>query len=140
VADQPELRASDADRERVAEVLRESFAQGRLSAEEFHERTDAAYAAKTFAELAPLTADLPIASPAAVDPSWRPVVSPHDRLPQDARGQLQRIWGGWVTMTVVLTTIWLLSGANGGYWPAWPVGIFGAVCLARTINGSWGRR
>jgi len=39
-----------------------------------------------------------------------------------------------------LTAIWLLSGASGGYWPAWPVGIVGAVCLARTINGGWGRR
>ncbi|MET7284312.1 DUF1707 domain-containing protein [Streptomyces sp. NPDC005573] len=55
----PDLRASDADRERVAEVLRDAVAEGRLDMEEFEERLDAAYKARTYAELAPLTRDLP---------------------------------------------------------------------------------
>ncbi|UNO41837.1 DUF1707 domain-containing protein [Streptomyces sp. MST-110588] len=55
----PELRASDTDRERVAEILREALAEGRLAMEEFDERLDAAYKARTFGELRPLTADLP---------------------------------------------------------------------------------
>ena len=38
----------------------------------------------------------------------------------------------------MLTVIWLLSGANGGYWPIWPLGIWGAVLLAQTINGMAG--
>ncbi|MFI9270583.1 DUF1707 domain-containing protein [Kitasatospora sp. NPDC052896] len=54
-----ELRASDADRERIVELLRDAFAEGRLSTEEHAERIDAAYAAKTLGELAPLTRDLP---------------------------------------------------------------------------------
>jgi hypothetical protein len=54
-----ELRASDADRERVAEALREAYAEGRLTAEEHSERVDAVYAAKTLGELVPLTRDLP---------------------------------------------------------------------------------
>lgn len=54
-----ELRASDADRERVAEALREAYAEGRLTAEEHGERVDAVYAAKTLGELVPLTRDLP---------------------------------------------------------------------------------
>jgi hypothetical protein len=54
-----ELRASDADRERVAEALREAYAEGRLTAEEHSERVDAVYAAKTLGELVPLTSDLP---------------------------------------------------------------------------------
>jgi hypothetical protein len=53
------LRASDADRERVAEALQRAVSEGRLSPDEFEERVSRAYAAKTLGELAPLTADLP---------------------------------------------------------------------------------
>ncbi|MET8470503.1 DUF1707 domain-containing protein [Streptomyces sp. NPDC006422] len=59
---QPELRASDADRERVAERLRDALAEGRLDMEEFGERLDAVYQARTYGELAPLTKDLPVVS------------------------------------------------------------------------------
>ena len=53
------MRASDADRDRVADQLREALAEGRLTAEEHAERLDAVYAAKTYAELAPIVHDLP---------------------------------------------------------------------------------
>ncbi|KUO18419.1 DUF1707 SHOCT-like domain-containing protein [Streptomyces dysideae] len=56
----PELRASDADRERVAEILRDALAEGRLDMEEFGERLDATYQARTYGELAPITRDLPV--------------------------------------------------------------------------------
>jgi hypothetical protein len=59
VPERGHLRASDADRERVAEVLRQAAGDGRLSMEELDERLDAAYAAKTYAELEPVTRDLP---------------------------------------------------------------------------------
>jgi hypothetical protein len=62
---QPELRASDADRERVAERLREALAEGRLDMPEFEERLEATYAARTYGELTPLTRDLPVAGSAA---------------------------------------------------------------------------
>lgn len=54
-----DLRASDADRERVADILRDALAEGRLTMEEFGERLDATYAARTYGDLAPLTRDLP---------------------------------------------------------------------------------
>jgi len=54
----PQLRASDADRERVAEVLRRAAGEGQLTVQELDERLDLAYASRTRAELAPLTADL----------------------------------------------------------------------------------
>lgn len=53
------LRASDADRDRVADRLREALAEGRISAEEHDERIDRLFRAKTYGELVPLTADLP---------------------------------------------------------------------------------
>ncbi|MFF4588837.1 DUF1707 domain-containing protein [Streptomyces sp. NPDC001388] len=57
----PDLRASDADRERVAEVLRDALAEGRLDLEEFEERLEQTYRARTYGELAPVTRDLPAA-------------------------------------------------------------------------------
>jgi hypothetical protein len=58
----PVLRASDADRDRVIELLRAAVADGRLVPAEFDERVDTALAARTIDALAPLTADL-IAAP-----------------------------------------------------------------------------
>lgn len=55
----PALRASDADRERVAEALRRHHVDGRLDTDELQERLGRCYAARTAAELAPLLADLP---------------------------------------------------------------------------------
>ncbi|MBX9362038.1 DUF1707 domain-containing protein [Streptomyces sp. WAC04114] len=57
----PDLRASDADREQVAGILRDALAEGRLDMEEFEERLDATYKARTYGELAPITRDLPAA-------------------------------------------------------------------------------
>ncbi|GAA2104620.1 DUF1707 domain-containing protein [Kitasatospora saccharophila] len=54
-----ELKAADADRERVADLLRDAYAEGRLTADEHAERIEAAYGARTFGELEPLTRDLP---------------------------------------------------------------------------------
>jgi DUF1707 SHOCT-like domain len=64
--DQPQphrLRVSDADREAAAEVLRNAAGEGRITFEELDERLEAAYAAKTYGDLATVTADLPAASP-----------------------------------------------------------------------------
>ena len=57
--------ASDADRDAAASVLNEAFAEGRLTADEHGERVRAAYAGRTWQELARLTADLPGQAPAA---------------------------------------------------------------------------
>jgi hypothetical protein len=54
----PALRASDADRDRVTELLRAAVADGRLDSAEFDERLDAALTARTIDALVPLTADL----------------------------------------------------------------------------------
>lgn len=53
------LRASDADREQVAERLRQATAEGRLAAEELEERLEATFAARTYGELDDVVADLP---------------------------------------------------------------------------------
>ncbi|GAA4958455.1 hypothetical protein GCM10023224_50520 [Streptomonospora halophila] len=62
------LRASDADRDRVAELLATALSEGRLSHDEHSERMDTAYSARTLGELAPLTSDLPEGAVAADAP------------------------------------------------------------------------
>jgi hypothetical protein len=61
-----QLRASHADREQVIEALKDAFVQGRLTRDELAARAARALAARTFAELATLTADIP----AAAGPTW----------------------------------------------------------------------
>jgi hypothetical protein len=53
------MRCSTADRERATDVLKAAFAEGRLTREEFEQRTGQVYRSRTYAELAGLTADLP---------------------------------------------------------------------------------
>jgi hypothetical protein len=60
----PELRASDADREHTAELLRHAAGEGRLTMEELEERVIAAYDTRTRRELETLVADLVPADPA----------------------------------------------------------------------------
>jgi hypothetical protein len=64
-----DLRASDADRDRVADILREALAEGRLDAGEHAERIERAYAAKTVGQLQPLVRDLPVGRAAAPTPA-----------------------------------------------------------------------
>lgn len=71
--------AANADRERAIDVLKASFAEGRLTKAEYDDRTARVYAARTYGELGALTADLPIGPlggpvpyPVAGYPPWRP--------------------------------------------------------------------
>ena len=67
----PALRASDADRERVVELLRAAATDGRLDVDELDERVTTAYASRTVADLEALTGDL-----VATESRARPAVSP----------------------------------------------------------------
>ncbi len=59
------LRASHADREHVIDTLKAAFVQGRLTKDEFVARVGQTFASRTYAELAPLTADMPAGLAAA---------------------------------------------------------------------------
>ncbi|GAA2783307.1 DUF1707 SHOCT-like domain-containing protein [Streptomyces showdoensis] len=71
------LRASDADRDRIADILRDALAEGRIDAEEHSDRIDSVYRAKTVGELEPLVRDLPAARSAAA-PGPAPLYGPED--------------------------------------------------------------
>jgi hypothetical protein len=90
------LRASDADREQVAERLRHAAAEGRLLAEEFEERLGTALSARTYGELDAIVSDLPSAS-----------VGPSRRSPQPFR------LGHAVALAFALPLALMLIGALG---------------------------
>jgi hypothetical protein len=64
-ADPSALRISDAERHQVAEILREAAGEGRIDLDELDQRLEATYAARTYADLVPITFDLPAHRPAA---------------------------------------------------------------------------
>ena len=84
-----DLRASDADRDRVADILREALAEGRLDAAEHSERLDRLYTAKTHGQLEPLIRDLP-AGRSAAGPAPAPAARPY---PADFGGENPNLVG-----------------------------------------------
>ena len=146
---EPHLRAADADRAAVADVLGQHMSAGRLTLEEFDERLTRAYAAKTFGELDELTADLP-----AVHAERTPEPVPQDapeRRPATACGpawghesDMRSSWRAWLSTALIVITIWaatsLASWEIHYFWPVWVIGPWGAVLLAQTITGGRGDR
>jgi len=142
------IRASDADRDRAAAALREHLAAGRLTIEEFDDRLDQAYAAKTLGELDQVMADLPVTDPgrlpgasldrAAADPvlagrrSSRSVEAGPGRFSPAWRAA----WGSWLGISLLLLMIWVASGATGSLWFLWVALPLGAVMLGRWIAGA----
>jgi len=141
-------RASDADRDRTVAALREHLAAGRLTVEEFDERMNQAYAAKTLGELDSLMADLPETDPGQLPdaPAHRSAARPplaRRRPPgsiEARRGRFSPAWrttgGAWLAISLVLFVIWLASGASGGPWFLWVALALAAVLLARRMTGA----
>lgn len=102
VPERGHMRAADADRERVAEILREAAAEGRLTLDELDERLTAAYAAKTYAELEPVTRDLPTADDVPAVPG--PAKPAPSRAPLDSER-----YGGEPGLTAAVA---ILGGAT----------------------------
>jgi hypothetical protein len=71
-ADPSALRISDAERHQVAEILRDAAGEGRIDFDELDQRLEATYAARTYADLVPITLDLPAHRPAPPTPVTPP--------------------------------------------------------------------
>lgn len=127
------LRASDADREAVAQHLREALAEGRLDIDEYGQRLDQAFAARTLGDLEPLTADLPPPLPATRDDA-APAAPRAKRAKKDS---WVKEWREWLGVALILNVIWLITSIAAGepifYWPMFPLGIWGAVNLASLL-------
>ncbi len=125
-----QMRAGDADRERVVERLRTALEEGRLELHEYDERLQGAYGAKTYGDLDALLTDLPLAAAPLVPRGLAPVVTARNPTGE----WLVHVWQGLVPTAVVLTVIWAISGM-GDYWPVWVVGPWGLLLLWQTISG-----
>src|SRR6266542_6493687 len=106
------VRASDAEREQYATILRAAMTEGRLNLEEGEERLAKAYAATYRDDLGPLTADLPDGGRHAL------YDTPEAR--QEFRRGARRHISVVALIAGVLIALWLLSGAHF-FWPAIPL-------------------
>jgi Domain of unknown function (DUF1707) len=147
----PRIRASDDDRDKAATLLREHHAAGRLTPEEFNERLDQAFAAKTIGDLDELLSDLPAIDLYKLPDSGLPrrgipgssshlaavaaaggVAGQHGRLSP----AWQAAWGSWFTVSALLAVVWVLGGMSSSLWFLWIAGPWGIVLLGRWISGS----
>src|SRR6266536_2690736 len=103
------VRASDSEREQLAQVLRAAMTEGRLTLEEGEERLGKAYAATYRDELGPLSADLP-------GGGWQALADAPDVIAAGRR-HLRRHASLALVVAGVLIGLWLLSGAHF-FWPA----------------------
>ena len=156
---EPHLRASDADRAAVADVLGAHMSAGRLDVVEYDERLARAYAARTFGELAELTTDLP-ASPSARPsgatgaaaapgttqgpgvtraPGWQQVARHGVPACGSWAGGQRTAWGSWASTAAIVLTIWVATMLGSGEWlypwPIWVIGPWGAMLLAQSVTG-----
>jgi hypothetical protein len=128
----PGIRASDEDRSRTAAVLGEHYAAGRLTLEEFQERLDKVYAAKTLGELNRLMADLPGSDLGRLPERHAPGPA-QVRAGGSAALAWRAVWRFWLAISVVAFVIWLLGGASGGPWFLWVAVPLGLLMLRRWI-------
>jgi hypothetical protein len=150
------VRASDAEREEYATVVREAVGEGRLTLDEGDERLATIYAARFRDELRPIVADLPRAEEASArggrlphggwqrhgGPPWRD--GDHERGVRGRGDHAPWAWGDprrrfvrhvtfFVFIAVILTTVWAAIGSHF-FWPAIPLA-FLAIGLIR--HGMW---
>jgi hypothetical protein len=125
------LRVGDKERDAVSDILRQRHVEGRLDADEFHARLDRCLAAKTYAELDELIADLPReeARPGRRGQSrtWRPWPFPVLLLPIALIAAIASgVHLAWLALPLVFfffvrPLLWRTSGGYGrGYWACGP--------------------
>ena len=127
------MRVSDTEREQVADALRQAFGEGRLDLEEFDERVQQAYQAKTYRDLAKLTADLPDADAPVPAQEITPAQT-RSGQPVPARPNPAVV----VPVLLVLVGITIAASIATGVPMLWPLFFFGIWGFSR--RGRYGRR
>ena len=126
----PDIRVSDAERQRVVDRLRDETSAGRLTLDEFDERVGEALGAKTRAQLLHAMRELP---DVAVEVVGTPPIAVPDDVEQLARrrhwGKVRNELAGAVSANGICIGIWTVMGADGYFWPIWVLipTLFGVV-------------
>ena len=134
--DSTQVRASDAEREEFARIVRDAIGEGRLTLAEGDERLAQVYAARYRDDLRPLVADLPTVG--TVEPARRAYQSGGRRSldRQDLRPYLPAL-AFLLLVVVLLIGPWILTGGRHGFVPAFPLVFIGFMLLR---HGRWARR
>jgi hypothetical protein len=122
------LRASHADRDQVVGTLKAAFVQGMLDQGEFGLRVGQALAARTYADLAAVTADLPAGLRAAPPPWPWPV-----RARLQPSGLRPRRWIAIATVLYAAVWAYVLLAPNRGGYPAAPMLVIGGFCAYLSV-------
>ncbi len=125
MSDPSSLRVADADREQLAQELREHMLAGRLTSEEFEQRLERLYAATTRGELDALKADLPLSPMVLGAALAKRNATLRRRLVQEA--------GGGLGVSLVCVAIWAASGGHGSFWPVWVI----LATLLPVLRNAW---
>jgi Domain of unknown function (DUF1707) len=137
MTDRPIL-ASDRERESVVDVLRDAFTDGRLTFDEFEERTAAAYAARTWTDLQGLTADLPAQPLLGTGLNHRAQATPALAVPPGVRPRRARRGRPFDRVLPVLF-VWILVSAAAGSPDIAAALSFVFICLMAVRIGYGGR-
>jgi Domain of unknown function (DUF1707) len=119
-ADRGHLRASHADREHVIDTVKAAFVQGRLTKDELDLRVGQVLAARTYADLAALTADLPAGLIGAQPPG--------ETVPAQAQPTVNKalLWSSWAVLLLII-------GFMGGAFPTVFLGLLAVGALPLLI-------
>ena len=130
---QPDVRAGDRDRERIAALLGQALAHGYLSMGDYEDRLQRTFATTTTNGLRALTADLPVAALRRNDPRRRAARN------AAVRRSIQIHLGAYLAMAVIALTVWAMVGVTAGawyFWPIWPIlgGMIGVISHAIPVR------
>jgi uncharacterized protein DUF1707 len=130
------MRAADADRHRIADRLKAALDEGRLSLHEYDDRVREAYAARTYADLLGLVADLPQPGLSAEDVTARRAAE-RRREARKLPMALMVLWTIWAALAAVNVVVYVLVEATVDedvyMWPVWLL-VPGAALLAVTVG------
>jgi len=131
------IRASDADREQVIDVLKDAFVRGRLTKDELTARTGRALVSRTYAELTAITADILVTIPAWLTESRPPKP---DRAP--AWKPVNKRAVAWTTCMIILPpTVWAASLTySGGFIVLFLFAFVGLVVTTGPMHDAADRR
>lgn len=123
------MRAADADRDVVLRALGEAYAEGRLDAAEFDERSSAVQKARTLGELPAFLADLvpppniaphPVVPYSAATPAPRPEQVEAEAVAKWERSRREALTT-WVTVSMICWVVWAATSFGGFPWPLFPM-------------------
>jgi Domain of unknown function (DUF1707) len=126
------MRASDADREIVRAMLADSYADGRLTREEYDDRLNTLYGSRTLKEVSALVSDLVPPDDAPVTPASLPAADFRKRGARKWRKEVEESFAAFLVPSIICTVIWIAVTGGGFFWPVFPM-LFLGLNVIKTV-------